>query len=126
MGTQVVQHLTQLAPKVQPLEVPAVQVQRIAMDIHQRQIVIGTLIDFGVQHDTVRRGDIRPIRPEREERLQVGFGGARDPLGDDPAFQFNPQRNPAGRQRGDAGDHSEARGQSAPRRHQMCSGVAWR
>ena len=58
MGTYVVQHLTELAAEVQALEVPAVQIQRIAMDIHQREIIIGTLIDLGVQYDAVRRDDV--------------------------------------------------------------------
>ena len=127
MGTLVVHHLTELAAEVQALEVPAVQVQRIAMDVHQREIITGTLIDLGVQYDAVRCSDVRPIGPEGEECRKVGFGGSGDPLGDDPAFQLNSQRDSTSRQRCEASQQSEARGQPAPlRRHQMCSALAWR
>jgi hypothetical protein len=64
MGALVVEDLTQPAAEVQALEVPAVQVQRIAMHEHQREIIIGALIDLGVQHHAVRRGDVRAIRSQ--------------------------------------------------------------
>ena len=40
VGTEVVQHLPQLTTKMQPLEVPAVQIQRVTMYQDQRDVVV--------------------------------------------------------------------------------------
>ena len=85
---------------------PAVEIQAIPMDVEQRE-VIGTLIHLGVEHDAVGGGDIEAIRPQREELLRSSLGVARDPLRDDPAFQFDAQRDPAGRQRCHTGNQPQ-------------------
>src|SRR6476469_2208394 len=80
MRTQVVQHLAQLASEVQPLEVPAIQVQGVPMYEDQRDVISLALIYLGVQHDAVRSRDIRTVRAQREEAPEFCLGRTRYPL----------------------------------------------
>ena len=101
-GNAVVEHLRDLAAEVQRAG-SASSPGSAHSHGHTTSVrsSIGALIDFGVQHDAVRRGDIGPS--DRSEKKPPGrLRRCADPLGDDPAFQLHPQRDPAGRQRGDA------------------------
>jgi hypothetical protein len=96
------------------------------MDKEQRQVIGSALIHLSVEHDAIWSGDIRAIRPQREELIEASLGVARNPLRYDSAFQFDAQRDPAGRQCCHAGNQPQRRSQSALRCHQMFSRLAWR
>src|SRR4249919_3808375 len=110
MRTLVVEHLPQLATKVETLEVPAVHVQPIAMDVEQRYVLRGALVHLRMQHDPVWRGDIRAVGPKREEFPEIFHRVTHDPLRDDPALEFDAQCDTPGGERGDAGNQPEPRG----------------
>jgi hypothetical protein len=106
MGTLVIEHLPEQSTEVQALKMPAVKIQAIPVDIEQREVIGTALVHLAVEHHTVGSGDIGAVGPQRKELLKASLGIACDPLGHDPALEFDPQRNPTCRQRCHAGDQT--------------------
>ena len=73
---------------MQPLEVPAIQIQRVPVDEEQRDVISLALIHFGVQHDTVRSDDVGPSARTRRTPPSTS-DLASESLRYDPALEFD-------------------------------------
>ena len=92
VGPLVVEDLPDLPAEVLALEVPAVQVQRVAVHQDQGEVVGRALVHLGVQHHAVGRGDRGTVGAEREELLELGLAAPVDPLADQPPLQLEAER----------------------------------